>query len=205
MEAVMAICAGLALAAACGFRIFVPLFIASLAVNVGVEVPLLNNTAFMSLLGMDFKWFGNDLVTGVLGVATFFEIGAYYIPWLDNLLDTIATPAAVLAGTFISGIFMPDLLGDGPMRWVLAMIAGGGTAGLVQGASVVARGASTATTAGAGNFVVATTELGGSVATSVLAVLLPVLAAVGVLVLIAFAMRKLLQRRASRADARPLE
>lgn len=191
MNELMAIFAGVGLAAACGFRVFVPLFAASLAANLGVDVA--GSTDFGQMLGENFEWLGSTPVTLALGLATLLEVGSYYVPWVDNLLDTIATPAALVAGTFITGAMMPDFMGDGSFKWIASSIAGGGTAGLVQGASVITRGTSTATTGGVGNPVVSTAELGGAVATASLAVFIPILAGIIVLVLLFFVVRKLIR------------
>ena len=188
MNEFMAIFAGIGLAAACGFRVFVPLFIASLAANTGMEVDFLGGFNLEQVLGAH-HWLGSTPVTIMLGVATVVEIGSYYVPWIDNALDTIATPLAVSAGTVITGTMLPDFLGDGSFKWAVAMIAGGGTAGVVQGASVIARGASTATTGGIGNPAVSTAELGGSVLTAGLAVLIPILAGILVCFLLYFVIR----------------
>ena len=194
MNEIIAIFAGIGLAAACGFRVFVPLFIASLAANSGMDAEFLGGGFNVEALLGEHHWLGSTPVTIALGVATVLEVGSYYIPWLDNALDSIATPAAVLAGTLISGELMPEVLDDSAMKWILGAILGGGTAGLVQGATVVARGASTATTGGVGNPAVSTAELGGSVLTALLAVLVPVVAGILVLVLGFFAIRLLLRR-----------
>ncbi|MDQ8195920.1 DUF4126 domain-containing protein [Coraliomargarita sp. SDUM461004] len=191
MNEIIAIFAGVGLAAACGFRVFVPLFIASLAANQGVDA--LGGMNFEEMLGANFEWLGNDWVTIALGVATALEIGSYYIPWLDNALDTIATPAAVVAGTFISGAMLPEFMGNDAFKWITAAIMGGGTAGIVQGASVITRGASTATTGGIGNPAVSTAELGGSILTAGLAVLIPILAAVLVLFLLFYFIRTIIR------------
>lgn len=201
MNELMAIFAGVGLSAACGFRVFVPLFAASLAANMGIDVS--GNAEFAQLLGENFQWLGSTPVTLALGAATLLEVGSYYVPWIDNLLDTIATPAALVAGTFITGAMMPEFMGDGSFKWIASTIAGGGTAGLVQGASVITRGTSTATTGGLGNPVVSTAELGGAVATASLAVFVPIIAGVLVLVLLYFVVRKIFRyikaRRANRA------
>ncbi|MFQ3224362.1 MAG: hypothetical protein ACI8Z5_000610 [Lentimonas sp.] len=186
MNEVMALFAGVGLAAACGFRVFVPLFITSLAASGGVDI--FADVDVQAMLG-DQEWLANPWVTVALGLATALEIGSYYIPWLDNALDTVATPAAVIAGTFITGAMMPDILGDGSFKWIVATVAGGGTAGLVQGASVITRGTSTATTGGIGNPVVSTAELGGSILTAGLALLLPIVAGILVLILMYFVIR----------------
>ena len=201
MNEILAVFAGIGLAAACGFRVFAPLFIASLAANTGVDV--FGNFNFSTMLGGSFHWLGSTPVTLALGVATALEIGSYYIPWLDNALDTLATPAAIVAGTVRTGAVMPDFMGDGFFKWILSTIAGGGSAAVVQGATVITRGASTATTGGAGNPVVSTAELGGSVLTAALAVLLPVLAAILVLVLFYFSARILVKFFRHRAKPDP--
>ena len=187
MNDMMAIFAGVGLAAACGFRVFVPLFIASLAANTGADA--FGGVNFKEMLGGGYEWLGSTPVTVALGVATLLEVGSYYIPWLDNALDSIATPAAAVAGTFISGATMPEFMGDGSFKWIAATIAGGGTAGVVQGASVITRGASSASTGGVGNPGVSTAELGGSVFTAGLAVLVPVVAAIFVVILLYFVIR----------------
>ncbi len=200
MNEITAIFAGVGLAAACGFRVFVPLFIASLAANTGVDV--MGAGGFGELLGDNFGWLGSTPVTIALGIATALEIGSYYVPWIDNALDAVATPAAVVAGTFISGAMFPEFMGDGAFKWIAATIAGGGAAGVVQGASVITRGTSTATTGGVGNPAVSTAELGGSVLTAGLAVLIPILAGILVVVLLFFVMRTLFRFFKHRAEQR---
>lgn len=200
MNEMMAIFAGVGLAAACGFRVFVPLFVASLAANTGIDIA--GDANFQEMLGANYEWLGSTPVTVALGVATALEIGSYYIPWLDNALDSIASPAAVIAGTFISGAMMPEMMGDGAFKWIVAAIAGGGSAGIVQGASVITRGASTATTGGVGNPAVSTVELGGSVLTAGLAVLLPLVAGLLVLVLLGYFLRTIVGFFRTRGERR---
>jgi hypothetical protein len=201
MNEIMAIFAGVGLAAACGFRVFVPLFVASLAANTGMEADFLGGFNVGEVLG-EHHWLGSTPVTIMLGVATVVEIGSYYVPWIDNALDTIATPLAVTAGTLITGTLLPEFMGDGSFKWAVAMIAGGGTAGAVQGASVITRGASSATTGGIGNPAVSTAELGGSVLTAGLAVFLPILAGVLVCFLLFFVLRTIVRYFKRRAAAR---
>lgn len=196
MNETLAILAGVGLAAACGFRVFLPLFVAALAVRAGIDG--VGGFEFATLLGDDLDWIGSTPALITLGVATVLEIGAYYVPWVDNALDTIATPAAILAGTLVAFSLFPGTGGTG-LDWALAAIAGGGTAGLIQGASTLLRGTSTATTGGLGNFAVATFELLGSIAASVLAVVLPLVGG-GLALLLAFFLlfrlgRRLVRRR----------
>ena len=167
-SALLSILIGLGLSASCGFRIFVPPFIISLAALSG-HLELSDSFAWMSTL---------PAVTA-LGVAVALEIGAYYLPVLDHFLDTVAAPAAVVAGTIVRASIFTEL--SPMMSWSLALIAGGGIAGAVHVAMAVTRGGSTMLTAGLGNPLVATAELGGAVGISILSLIMPGLALVVVL------------------------
>ena len=182
MELALSICLGIGLSAACGFRVFVPLLGVSAAALAG-QVELAEGVA----------WMGTWPALACFLTATILEIGAYYVPWLDNLLDSIATPAAVVAGTIVMGSVVTDM--SPLMRWTLALIAGGGTAGLIQTATVALRGTSTATTGGLGNWMVATFELVASVSATVLSLLLPLLAAAAVGIAVLGAVYLLARRR----------
>jgi hypothetical protein len=187
----LSICLGIGLSAACGFRVFVPLLVMNLASLSGHLT-----------LAPGFQWIGSYPALITFSVATVLEIAGYYIPWVDHLLDTIATPAAVIAGTIVTASMVG---GMSPfLKWTLAAIAGGGVAGLVQGTTVVTRGASTLTTGGLGNPMFATIELAGALVTSVLALVAPVLV-VGLIAVLLFVFgRKLLRRfRAPRAASVP--
>ena len=176
VPAVLSVAAGLGLAAASGFRVFVPLLVASIAARSG-QLPLASG----------FGWLQSFPALIALGTATVFEVGAYYIPWLDHALDTVATPLALLAGVLASASVVTDL--PPLLKWTVAIIGGGGAAGLIQGASVLFRLKSTALTGGAGNPVISTAELLGAVGTALLAVLLPIACLVAVLALLLFAFR----------------
>jgi len=176
----LSIAAGIALSAACGFRVFVPFAMMSLASITG-----------QLELAEGFQWVGTYPALITLLTATVLEVGAYYIPWLDNALDMVATPAAVVAGSIVSASFFTDM--SPYMTWLLVAIAGG-TAGIIQTSSVLARGLSTATTGGVGNAVVASTELAGSVALSIAAIMIPVVA-FGVVMLLCFSVLRRLVRR----------
>jgi hypothetical protein len=176
LPGLVSIAIGLGLAAACGFRVFVPLLIASLAAR------------FWHLpLAAGFAWLGSIPALIALATATLLEVGAYYVPWLDHALDTIATPAAVLAGMLASASVLTDL--PPFLKWTVTIIGGGGAAGLIQGASVLLRLKSTALTGGAGSPVVSTAELLGAVGTALLAILLPLVCFIAVVALLIFAFR----------------
>ena len=151
----MSIMIGVALSATCGFRVFVPL----LAVNIGTRALDADRQPLIELAG-GFDWLSSDIALMVFLVATLFEIGGYYIPWIDNLLDTIASPASIVAGTVITASFVTGM--DPWLQWLLGVIAGGGAAGAVQATTVVARAGSTVTTGGLGNPIVASVETSGA-------------------------------------------
>ena len=163
METVLSLCIGVGLSAACGFRVFVPLLITSIAVHSGHLT-----------LASGFQWIGSYPAMIAFSVATALEIAGYYVPWVDHFLDTVATPAAVVAGTIITASFVADV--SPFLRWTTAVIAGGGAAAVVQSATVLARGASTVATGGFGNPIFATAELGGSILTSLLSIVVAPLA-----------------------------
>ncbi len=162
MATTLGIVIGLGLAAATGFRVFVPFLVLSLAARAGA-VPLSDG----------FAWVAATPALVAFATATLLEVLAYSIPWVDHLLDTLATPLALGAGILASAAVMTDL--PPLVKWSLAILAGGGAAGVVQGATVLARLKSSLTTGGIGNPAVAALELVGAVVTSVLAVLVPLL------------------------------
>jgi hypothetical protein len=132
------------------------------------------------------QWIGSYPAMAAFGAATFLEIAAYYIPWIDNLLDTVAAPAAVIAGTIVMSSAVSDM--SPFFRWSLGFVAGGGSAGAVQLVTSMTRGASSLTTAGLANPLVSTFEMGGSAGLSLIAIALPVLAGltvIGILLLVA--------------------
>lgn len=171
-ETLVSLALGIALAAAVGLRVFVPLLVVSIAAYFGkIHV------------ASTFAWLGTVPAMALFGVAAAVEIAAYYIPGVDNLLDTIAMPVAMCAGMILVAaplLDMPPLL-----KWTTAVIAGGGVAGLTHGVTSLLRAKSTLTTGGLGNPVVATTELGGALGMSLMALALPVLALLLVVVLTA--------------------
>ena len=162
-ETIISICLGIGLAASVGFRVFLPLFVLSLSGY--YDIWELNDS---------WLWLGSVTALITFGVATLVEIFAYYIPYIDNLLDSIAVPLAAIAGTTVMASTMVDL--NPVVTWSLAIIAGGGTAAVVAGTSSVSRLASTTSTAGLGNPLVSTIETVSSMILSVISVFVPMLA-----------------------------
>lgn len=171
---------GVGLAAAVGFRVFLPMLILSIAAYSGHLT-----------LSSGLAWLGTPAALVMLSVAAALEILGYYIPGVDNALDVIAAPAALIAGTVVSAAVLTDLP---PMiKWTTAVIAGGGAAGLTQSLTSLLRAKSTVMTAGFGNHVVATGELGGALIVSLLALATP-LAAVGLVALFCWLTVRLARR-----------
>lgn len=163
MDTLESIVIGIALSAACGFRIFVPPLVMSVAAIYG-HLPLSSG----------FEWMGTYPALYAFGIATMIEIAAYYIPWVDNLLDTVATPTAIAFGTWIAAALFPDT--DPLLKWTMAILAGGGSAGIIQALTGFTRLSSTALTVGLGNSVITTIESIGAFALSGLAIFVPLLA-----------------------------
>jgi hypothetical protein len=171
---------GVGLAAATGLRVFLPLLVVSAAAHSG-HLPLADS----------FAWLGTPAALILLGVAALVEILAYYIPGVDNLLDALATPAALVAGTVVSAAVITDL--PPTVKWATAVIAGGGIAGVMQSVTALLRAKSTVFTAGVGNPVLASTELGGSLVVSLLALAAPLVALLLIVLFLWLALRLLLR------------
>ncbi|WP_341215116.1 DUF4126 domain-containing protein [uncultured Wocania sp.] len=171
VETIISICLGIGLSASVGFRIFLPLFVLSLA-------------SYFNLwqLNESWQWIGSTTALITLGVATVVEIFAYFIPYIDNLLDSIAIPLAALAGTVVMMSTIADL--SPVVTWSLAIIAGGGTAAAIAGTSSTTRLASTVTTGGLGNPIVSSLETGTATIMSVISIFLPILAVILVVILL---------------------
>ena len=176
-ELIVAVAIGIGLSAACGFRVFVPMLAASIAAKSGIFP-----------LNEGFQWLAGWPALISFGTATVVEIMAYYIPFVDNLLDTITTPLAVGAGTLLLTSVLPidsDLL-----KWITGFIFGGGSAATIQGGTALTRLASSKLTAGIGNPVVATGEHAAAIGTSVLSLVMPLIIAAIVIVAITYLLMK---------------
>lgn len=185
MDYLLYVLLGVGLAAACGFRVFLPLLVMSIAALAGhLE------------LAPDFAWLGTWPALVVFAVATGLEVAAYYIPWLDHALDVGATPAAVVAGIVVTASVVTGM--SPVLRWPLAIIAGGGVAGAVQFATTSLRRASSWATAGLAQPVAATAETGGAAGMSVLSLILPAAAGGLAVLLVGLLAWLLLHRRRRR-------
>ena len=137
---------GLGLAAACGFRVFIP----PLMMGVGSRLDLYK-------LEGSFVWVDDTWAIAIFAVATLLEIGGYFIPWIDNLLDAVATPAAIIGGIFVTSASLEGEL-DPSAQWTLSVIAGGSVSGVIQLGTVATRAISTGTTGGLANPIISLLE-----------------------------------------------
>lgn len=177
VETILAVITGIGLSAACGFRIFVPLLALSIASKFGYLA-----------LAPGFEWIGGDYALIAFASATVLEIIAYYVPWLDNAMDAIASPTSILAGTIATASVITDM--PPSLKWMLAIIAGGGVAGLLQGATTALRAKSSLFSGGLGNPIISTLELAGAAIITLLAIMLPILGFILVAGLAVYALAK---------------
>jgi len=173
-EIITAVAIGIGLSASCGFRVFVPMLVASIAAKLDIFP-----------VNEGFQWLASWPAIISFGTATVAEILAYYIPFIDNLLDTITTPMAVGGGTLLLTSVLP--IDNEFLKWATGFIFGGGAAATVQGGTVLTRLASSKLTAGAGNAIVATGEHAAAFGTSIMSLIIPlIIAALLILIIIYF-------------------
>jgi len=168
----------ISLSAAAGFRVFVPLLALSAASVLGhVDLPT------------NFDWIENPQALGLFAIACVLEIIGYSIPWMDHLLDILATPAAIITGTIVAASVAPEM--DPLVKWTLALAAGGGTAGLTKGLMNILRATSTAVSGGLTNPIFSALELAIAAVLSALAITVPAIAAAVVIGVLGFAIYKI--------------
>ena len=177
LESALSVALGIGLAAAAGLRIFVPLLVAGLAARAG----------YLSLAD-GFEWLSSTPALLTLGTAAALEVLAYLIPGVDHALDVLAGPAAVAAGVVASAAVMADI--PSAVLWPVAIIAGGGVAGLTKGSTALLRAKSGVMTGGLANPVVSTVETAGATVLALLAVAVPLLCLAGIVALLWWATKK---------------
>ena len=191
-QTISAIALGIALAACCGFRIFIPLLIAAIAAQ--------NQWVVLS---PDMHWLGSEATVIIFAVAAGLEVGAYYFPFLDNIIDTFTAPLAVAAGTLLAAALLPIPLQEPFVRWGLALVAGGLTAGTIHVGTGIWRLFSTKATLGTGNALLATGENAFALAAGCSSLFIPLITSVLMLVIVAwFVSREIIGTRAWKSNLR---
>lgn len=181
VQTVTATALGIALAACCGFRVFVPMLVAGVA-----------SRFHIFHFSESFSWLSTTPALIVLAVATVAEIAAYYVPFIDNILDTIAAPLAAIAGTLLATSVIP--IDNEWIKWIFGIIAGGGGAGLIASGTGLLRLFSSKTSLGTGNAVVSTGENTAALVGSILAFVIPLIIAALFIVLFVWIIRKIANR-----------
>ena len=172
---------GLGLSASAGFRVFVPLLAAAVAARTGI-IPM----------NESFSWMSSWPAIICFGTATFFEILAYYIPFVDNFLDAVNAPLAIAGGTLIATSVLPT--DNELVKWTIGFIMGGGTAGVIHAGTSFLRLASTKTTAGAANAALATGEHMAAFSLSISSLFIPVAVAVIIIVILMLILRRMISK-----------
>jgi len=183
-DVIVALSIGLGLAAASGFRVFLPPMILSGAINLDL------------IEAGQFEYLDGWIIFAVLSAAVIVEIGGYLIPWIDNLLDIIATPAAAVAGVVMMGSMLDDF--SPAVQWSMSIVAGGGVAGTVQTGTVAIRALSTGTTGGLANPVFSIFEAILAIFVTIVAILAPLFALALVLIGMVYAVRYIQEKKAKK-------
>ena len=177
----MALCLGIGLSAACGFRVFIPPLALSIAYHSGVVQ-----------LSSNWEWLGTQNAITTLSIAATIEVFAYFLPWVSNLLDSIEIGLAPIAGMFITasslsiaGDFDPTFL------WIITVIAGGATAETIELGTSFTRLVTSGTTAGLGGPIVGFVEAVSSIVMSILAIAAPIWTILLVLFLLIYGIRRI--------------
>jgi hypothetical protein len=190
-ETIVSFLLGVGLSAAVGFRVFVPMLIVSLASMAG-----------WITLSPGFQWMGTPVAALVFAVATLVELLGFLVPWVSNALDSIATPAATIAGVIMMAAVLTDM--HPVARWALAIIAGGGVALTVQGATVVTRAAAAGATGGVANPIVAILEAIGALVVTITTIVIPAIMGILILIVVFLVLRIVIPKfRAIQAARKP--
>ena len=179
-ETLSATAMGIALSACCGFRVFIPMLIAGLSARLNIF-----------LFSDSFTWLATTPALLSLGTAAVIETAAYYIPFIDNILDSIAAPISMVAGTLVAASLLP--VDNEWLKWIVGIVAGGGGAGLIASGTGLLRLFSSKTTLGAGNAVVATTENVSAIGGSILSLLIPVFTAIIFIIIFIYLIKKIIK------------
>jgi len=161
----LALAAGVAIAAACGLRAFLPLLAVGMAGRF-LHVPLSSAA----------EWLEGDLVLLALAVATVAEIAGDKIPVVDHGLDAIGTAICPAAAVVASYALLDRLAA--PWSAIVPLMLGGGAL-LVHGAKAKLRIGSTAVTLGVASPILSLLEDGTALAIVLAALLAPLIALIG--------------------------
>jgi len=183
-DVVSSVSLAIGLAACAGLRAWLPLLLAGSLSRAGVIT-----------LGSSFSFLGSNRALILFGVATLIEIVGDKVPAVDHALDMLSTVLRPAAGALLAASVMWEI--RDPLTALAMGVAVGAPAALVpHAAKAVVRAASTTLTGGLANPVISVAEDVLAVGMFVLTVLVPLLAALTLLVVAFFVLRRLGRRSA---------
>jgi len=183
-DVVSSVSLAIGLAACAGLRAWLPLLLAGALSRAGVIT-----------LGSSFSFLGSNRALILFGVATLIEIVGDKIPAVDHALDMLSTVLRPAAGTLLAASVMWRI--QDPLVALAMGVAVGAPAALVpHAAKSLLRAASTTFTGGLANPVISVAEDVLAVGMFVLTIVVPVLAALTLLVVAFFVLRRLTRRPA---------
>jgi hypothetical protein len=178
LEVVSAFALAIGLAACAGLRAWLPLLLAGGLARAGwLE------------LGPSFAFLASNKALLLFGIATALEILADKIPAVDHALDMLSTPLRPIAGAVLASSALGGVV-DPLTAIVLGVAVGAPTALVPHAAKSLVRAASTTFTAGLANPVLSVLEDVIAVLLFVLAVLVPLLVAAGVVTVAVLILRR---------------
>jgi hypothetical protein len=188
-EIVPSVALGIGLAACAGLRAWLPLLLAGALARFG----------FIEL-GPAFRFIASNRALVLFGAATLVEIVGDKFPAVDHALDALSTVLRPAAGTLLAASVMWQV--SDPLTALALGAAVGAPAALVpHAAKSLLRAGSTALTGGLANPVLSFVEDVAAVVLFILAVVVPVLVAAGLMLVAFLVVRRLARRPASTVSA----
>lgn len=178
IEAISGLSAAFGLSGSAGLNAYIPLLMVALAARFPTGDPLVKLQAPYDLMG---SWWA----IGLLAILLVVEIVADKIPAVDTVNDGIQTFVRPAAGAIL---FAGSANVVTEIHPVLALVAGLLVAGGVHATKTAARPVVTVSTAGVGNPIVSTLEDVVAFGVSLLAIILPIIAAILMAVFVIFAL-----------------
>ncbi|MFF2552661.1 DUF4126 domain-containing protein [Nocardia sp. NPDC058058] len=192
-SAVAAVLGAFGLSGAAGLNAWLPLLVVGIADRFGwID------------LGSSYGWLSSTPALIGIGIVFLLDLVGDKIPALDSVLHGIGTLIAPASGAIL---FTAETSISSHMPPAVAAVLGAITAGSVHVGRSVARPFVTGTTAGVGNPVVSSAEDGTSLALTVLALAVPIVAFIAVLILlivlgwIAFRAARWMRKRRERKES----
>jgi len=188
-EIVPSVALGIGLAACAGLRAWLPLLLAGALARGG----------FIEL-GPSFHFIASNRALVLFGAATVIEIVGDKLPAVDHALDALSTVLRPAAGTLLAASVMWQV-SDPLTALALGAAVGAPSALVPHAAKSLLRAGSTALTGGLANPLLSFMEDAAAIVLFILAVVVPVLVAAGLLLVAFLVVRRFARRPASAVSA----